>query len=102
MRVFLAAAMVALMMAGPAFAQQQPNVKYGEPEPDKTQVQKESDRQAEQAYKRSLGNIPDKGSSDPWGVVRSGGSPPNNASKSAPKAAAKIAPKPTKTSGAPN
>ena len=101
MRVFLAAVMVALM-AGAAFAQQQPNVKYGEPEPDKTQAQKESDRQAERAYKHSLGNIPDKGSSDPWGTVRSDGSPPNNTSKSAPKAAAKMAPKPAKTSGAPN
>jgi len=100
MRVFLAAVMVA-WMAGPAFAQQQPNVKYGEPEKDKTEAEKESDREAERAYRRSLGNITDKGSSDPWGTVRSG-SPPNNASKSAPKAAAKIAPKPTKTSGAPN
>ncbi len=101
MRVFLATAMIALM-AGPAFAQQQPHVTYGEPEPDKTQAQKDSDRQAEQAYKRSLGNITDKGSSDPWGTVRSGGSPPNNTSRSAPKAAARIAPKPAKTSGAPN
>ena len=101
MRVFLAALMVAVM-AGPAFAQQQPNVKYGEPEPDKTQAQKESDRQAERAYQRSLGNIQDKGPSDPWGTVRSDGNPPKNTSKSAPKAAAKIAPQPAKTSGASN
>ena len=101
MRVFVAAVMVALM-AGPAFAQQQPNVKYGEPEPDKTQAQKESDQKAERAYQRSLGSIQDKGSSDPWGIVRSDGSPPKNTSKSAPKAAAKTAPKPAKTSGATN
>ena len=101
MRVFLAAVMVALM-AGPAFAQQEPHVTYGEPEPDKTQAQKESDRQAERAYKRSLGNIQDKGSSDPWGTVRSDGNAPKNASKSAPKAAAKTAPKPAGTSGTPN
>ncbi len=101
MRVFLAAVMVALM-AGPAFAQQQPHVTYGEPEPDKTQAQKESDRQAERAYKRSLGNIQDKGSSDPWGTVRSDGTPPKNISKSAPTAAAKITPKPAKAGGAPN
>jgi len=101
MRVFLAAVMVALM-AGPAFAQEPPHVTYGEPEPDKTRVQKESDRQAERAYKRSLGNIQDKGPSDPWGTVRSDGNPPKNTSKSAPTAAAKIAPKPAKTSGAAN
>ena len=101
MRVFLAAAMVALM-AGTAFAQQPPHVTYGEPEPDKTRVQKESDQQAERAYRRSLGNIQDKGSSDPWGTVRSDGNPPKNASKGAPKAAVKITPKPAKTSGAPN
>ena len=101
MRIFLAAVMV-VVMAGPAVAQQQPNVKYGEPEPDKTQAQKESDRQAERAYRRSLGNIQDKGSSDPWGIVRNDGSSPKNASKGAPKAAAKIAPKPAKTSGATN
>jgi hypothetical protein len=101
MRVFLAAVMVAVM-AGPAFAQQQPNVKYGVPEPDKTQAQKEADQQTERAYRRSLGSIPDKGSSDPWGIVRNDGSPPKNTSTGAPKAAAKIAPKPAKTSGAPN
>ena len=101
MRVFLAAVMVAVM-AGPAFAQQQPNVKYGEPEPEKTQAQKESDRQTERAYRNSLSSIPDKGSVDPWGIVRNDGSPPKNTSKSAPKAIAKTAPKPAKTSGATN
>jgi hypothetical protein len=47
----------------------------------KTAVEKEADKAAERAYQRSLGNIPDKGSStDPWGIARS---------TDAPKAAAK-------------
>ena len=47
------------------------------------------EKEAERAYKRSLGNIPNQGPTDPWGNVRS---------ESAPKAAAKGAPaKRTKT-----
>ena len=53
-----------------------------------------AERAAEQAYKKSLGNIPDKGPSDPWGNVRS---------DSPPKAAAKApAPKRTKTGNTAN
>jgi hypothetical protein len=73
MRVFCAVMMVALL-AGPAVAQtQQPVPKYGDPDKDKTQTELESERQAERAYKRSLGNVPDAGPTDPWGNVRSDG-----------------------------
>jgi hypothetical protein len=100
MRVFRAAAMLALL-AGPAYAQQNeaPVPQYGDiNKADKTPHQIEADKAAEQAYKNSLGNIPDKGPSDPWGAVRT--DPP----KAAPKAAVKSsAAKPqTKTGGTAN
>jgi hypothetical protein len=100
MRVFRAAAMIALL-AGPAYAEEPeaPIPKYGETDkPDKTPQQKEADRAAERAYKNSLGNIPDKGATDPWGNVRA------EPSKSTPKAAVKSsAVKPqTKTGGTAN
>jgi hypothetical protein len=95
MRVLCAAAMIALL-AGPAYAQLQKSVpKYGEAPVDKSPNEIEQDRAAERAYKRSLGNIPDQGPTDPWGNARS---------VDAPKAAAKPSPaKPkTKTSGTAN
>ena len=71
MRVVVAAAMLALL-GGPAFAQQGGHVqRYGEEDKAKTQAEKNADKAAERAYKNSLGNIPDKGPSDPWGSVRS-------------------------------
>jgi hypothetical protein len=93
MRVFRAAAVIALM-AGPAFAQSQSVPRYGDTDKTKSPQEIEADRAAERAYKRSLGNIPDRGPSDPWGNVRS---------DSAPKPAAKAAPaKPTKTGNSGN
>jgi hypothetical protein len=93
MRVFAAAAVIALM-AGPAYAQDQHVPKYGEADKDKTPQQIQSEKDAQKAYERSLGNIPDKGTADPWGNVRS---------DSPPKAAAKIAPvKRTKTGSTAN
>lgn len=83
MRVFLAAAMIALL-AAPAYAQSKPIPKYGEVEKDKTPTEKQAEREAERAYQRSLGNIPDRGPTDPWGNVRSGDSAPKAAAKSAP------------------
>jgi len=82
MRIFAAAAIIAFL-AGPAYAQSQSIPKYGDTDKEKTPQQIEGERQAEKAYKRSLGNIPDQGPTDPWGNVRS---------ESAPKAAAKAAP----------
>jgi hypothetical protein len=93
MRVFAAAAVIGLL-AGPAYAQSQPVPKYGEIDNKKSPQEIEAEREAERAYKKSLGNIPDQGPTDPWGNVRS---------DSAPKAAAKSAPaKRTKTGNTAN
>jgi len=81
MRIFLAVA-IAVSLGGLAHAQNVPQ--YGETDKEKTQVQKDADRAAERAYERSLGSIPDKGSNDPWGTVRS-----NDTSKPAPTKTAK-------------
>ena len=76
---------VIALLAGPAWAQN--TQKYGDPDKVKTQADIAREKDAEQAYQRSLGNIPEqKTSSDPWGTVRS-----DNA---APKAAAKAPAKP--------
>jgi hypothetical protein len=82
MRVFAAAIVIALL-AGPACAQSQSVPRYGDTDKKKSPQEIEAEREAERAYKRSLGNIPDQGPTDPWGNVRS---------DSAPKAAAKVAP----------
>jgi len=83
MRVFLAAMIVAFL-AGPAYAQtQQPVPKYGDADKPKSPAEIEAAKEAERAYRRSLGNIPDQGPTDPWGNVRSDGGP---------KPAAKISP----------
>jgi hypothetical protein len=74
MRVVLAAAIVA-SLAVPAFAQQSHVPQYGETEKEKTTSQKAADKAAADAYKRSLGAIPDKGPGDPWGAVRSTDAP---------------------------
>jgi hypothetical protein len=91
MRIFLAAAVIA-SLAGPAFAQDNHIPRYGEEDKDKTPAEKAADKAAEQAYKRSLGNIPEQGSTDPWGNVRS-----DNAPKTPAKTTAKTAAKPAKT-----
>jgi len=74
MRVFLAAAVI-VALAQPAFAQQQPIQRYGEPDKDKTLQELQADRAAEKAYSNSLKNIPDKGPADPWGTVRAPDAP---------------------------
>ena len=91
MRLFLAAAVIALL-AGPAFAQDNHIPRYGEEDKDKTPAEKAAAKAAEQAYKRSLGNIPEQGATDPWGNVRS-----DNAPKTPAKTTAKTAAKPAKT-----
>ena len=77
---------VMALLAGPAWAQTENMQKYGDPDKVKTQADITREKDAEQAYKRSLGNIPEQKSTDPWGTVRS-----DNA---APKAAAKAPAKP--------
>jgi hypothetical protein len=75
---------VMALLAGPAVAQN--TQKYGDPDKVKTQADIASEKEAERAYKRSLSNIPEQKTSDPWGTVRS--------DSAAPKAAAKAPAKP--------
>ena len=67
MRIILVAATI-LALTGTAFAQHVP--KYGEVDKEKSPSEVAAEKAAERAYNRSLGNIPDKGPSDPWGAVR--------------------------------
>jgi hypothetical protein len=96
MRVFRAAAMIALLVgpAGAAYAQSQtPVPRYGE-DKAKTPQQIEEEKEADKAYQKSLGNIPEQAPVDPWGNARSADAP-----KAATKAA-QVKPKskpPTKT-----
>jgi hypothetical protein len=85
----LGAVAVTALLAGPASAQSQPMQKYGEPDKEKSATEKAAEREAERAYKRSLGNIPEQKSTDPWGTVRSDSAPPKaaaNAPQAKPKA----------------
>ena len=84
MRIFGIVAVMALL-SGPAWAQAA-YPKYGEPDKEKSQADIAREKDAKRAYERSLGNIPEQKSTDPWGAVRS-----DNA---APKAAAKAPAKP--------
>ena len=85
MRIILAAAVLALL-AGPAFAQNDDHVpRYGEEEKEKTPEQKRAEKASQDAYQRSLSNIPDKGPSDPWGAVRSTDTPKPAATTAKPK-----------------
>ena len=79
----LGAVAVIVLLAGPAYAQDQHVPKYGETEKDKSPAQKEADKEAERAYQRSLGNIPEQKGADPWGAVRSDNAPPKAAVKTA-------------------
>jgi hypothetical protein len=78
MRMLSAAAVVVLLTA-PAYAQS-PNINLIPEMTSKSPEEKEQEAVRDKAYKDSLRKIPDsKGSSDPWGTVRS---------TEAPKAAA--------------
>jgi hypothetical protein len=91
MRIFRAAAMIALLVgpAGTAYAQSQtPVPRYGE-DKAKTPQQIEEEKQADKAYQKSLGNIPDKGPVDPWGSTRS-----TDAPKAAATKTSQVKPKP--------
>ena len=81
-RILGAVAVIALL-AGPAAAQKGP-AKYGEEDKAKTPSEIAAEKEAEKAYRRSLGNIPEQKSSDPWGTVRSDSAPPKAAAKAPP------------------
>ena len=88
MRVFLAAMIVALL-AGPAYAQTKNVPKYGDTDKSKSPQEIAAEKEAERAYQRSLGNIPDQGPTDPWGNVRSDGAP-KPVAKTSPAKRAKV------------
>jgi hypothetical protein len=91
LKVLGAAAIIALL-AGPVLAQQQaPMQRYGEKDKEKTPNELQQERDAQRAYQRSLGTVPDKGPVDPWGNARSVEAPKGDA-KSAAKADVKTAP----------
>jgi hypothetical protein len=90
----LGAASIIMLLAGPVYAQGAVQ-RYGEKDKDKTWGEREREKEAERAYKRSLGNVPDKGPVDPWGNARSAEAPKGDA-KATAKTTAPAKPK-TKT-----
>ena len=73
MRILRAAVLIGVFAAlsGPARAQS-PNINLLPELQSKTPEEKEADAIREKAYRESLKRIPDaRGSSDPWGAVRS-------------------------------
>jgi hypothetical protein len=96
--IFRAAALSALWAAlialppAPVTAQQSGAVpRYGEKDKEKTYNEKQQEKEAERAYQRSLGSVPEKGPVDPWGNARAVETPKADA-KSAAKTDAKTAP----------
>ncbi|NOJ43251.1 hypothetical protein [Bradyrhizobium australiense] len=84
-RILGAVAMIGLL-AGSAAAQKGP-AKYGEEDKPKTPSEIAAEKEAERAYRRSLGNIPEQQkSSDPWGTMRGDSAPPKAAAKAPPPA----------------
>ena len=79
----LGAVVVIGLLAGSAAAQRGP-AKYGEEDKPKTPAEIAADKDAEKAYRRSLGNIPEQQKTDPWGTVRSDNAPPKAAAKAPP------------------
>jgi hypothetical protein len=92
MRILRAAAMLAVLLIGPALAQQ---AKPPAPQdPPKTPGELEAEKANNSAYKRSLGNIPDKPPADPWGGARAVEAPSSTTTTTPAKR--------TKTSGSAN
>jgi hypothetical protein len=83
----LGAMVVIAALAGPAWAQNS-IPKYGEVDKVKTPSEIAAEKEADRAYRRSLGNIPEQQKTDPWGTVRSDSTPPKAAAK-APQAKSK-------------
>ena len=81
----LCAASGIVLLAGPVCAQDTHVPRYGEADKDTTPQQKAAAKETERAYKRSLGNVPDKAPADPWGNVRSDRAPKVDAKDAAAK-----------------
>ncbi len=91
MKVFgasiVGAAAAVVLLAGPAHAQQTPNINLIPELQSKSPEEKEQDAIRDKAYRESLKKIPDaKASNDPWGGVRSTEAPKPAASPAKPKA----------------
>ena len=82
MRVLRAAALLTVLLTGPVFAQVKPPAPS---DPPKTPGQIEAEKSSDQAYKHSLGNIPDKPAADPWGGARAIDGSSSSASTPQPK-----------------
>jgi hypothetical protein len=96
MRVFRLAAVIALLI-GPAYAQA-PNINLIPELQSKTPEEKEQEAAQQKAYKESLRKIPDaKGSTDPWGNVRSVDTPKQTV-KETPRTSAPVKPRTKSTS----
>jgi len=68
MRVLPAAALLTVLLAGPVLAQ---GAKPPAPQdPPKSTSELQAEKANDSAYKKSLGNIPDKPPADPWGGAR--------------------------------
>jgi hypothetical protein len=81
----LGAAAVIALLTGPAYAQLPPINLLSE-QPSKTPEEKEQEAEQQKAYKESLRKIPDaKGSTDPWGTVRSNDAPKASAAPAKPR-----------------
>ncbi len=100
MRVAWVAAVSALLAVGlagsaaPVCAQEAPHINLLSDKPAKTQDELDAEAARDKAYKESLKKIPDaKGSSDPWGGVRSSDAPKAAAPKPAAKMSASAKPK---------
>lgn len=101
MRVFRAAAMIALLVgpAGTAYAQTQaPVPRYGDLS-GTTPEQIEEEKRTDKAYQKSLGNIPAQAPADPWGNARGVDAP--KAATNTSQAKPKVKP-PTKTGSTAN
>jgi hypothetical protein len=81
MRVIYAAAMIAILTA-PAYGQGK--MPGPPPAPPKSRQEIEAERTADQRYKDSLKNIPDKPAADPWGIARGADTPPKVTAKTHP------------------
>jgi hypothetical protein len=79
----LGAVAVIALLTGSAAAQKGP-ARYGEEDKPKTAAEIAAEKDAERAYRRSLGNIPEQQKTDPWGTVRSDSAPPKATAKAPP------------------
>lgn len=82
MRVLRATALLAVLLTGPVFAQIKPPAPS---DPPRGPGEIETEKSTNEAYKRSLRNIPDKPPADPWGGARAVDGSSSSASTPPPK-----------------